>query len=166
VEIYRKTFGYDWNMLKTLRTELEPLIGTYIENEEHQNAVIMGVSELCENIIKYAKDKTGGELIISEEEEKDTYGKITHLKAITINDATEDAVEILQDEMEGLDNPHNAIAEYQLRIVATSIDDEHSRLGLIRIVAEAQGVISFEWNDPKLILTTIFPVEPVELILQ
>jgi anti-sigma regulatory factor (Ser/Thr protein kinase) len=152
--LYSHDLGSDWSELEIVRENVHEIVKSRIEERELRQGIVMAISELCENVIKYAAGKSGGYLEIGVEK---TESGEDALYAQTRNRSTSKDYEVIQEEMVGLDSPHGAAREYHIRMLATMLDDDQSRLGLIRIVHEAYAHIDCDFENDTLEMTVHFP---------
>jgi len=142
----------EWENIETVRVKTESFLKSNKQHEDVIDAIIMNISELLENAIKYGnysndiKDITASVVISARD--------ITVEVKSPVNDE-EDAhfrrLDRIVQWVRGYQNPFEAYIEKIKEIARQPMDDSQSGLGIVRIAYEGQSIIDFFVNDSNII---------------
>ncbi len=160
--LYEHQVESNWSKLPQIRAEAKTSLTKLISDKGHLDSIVMAISELCENIVKYALNQKGGTLEICHFT-ADKTSKEDRIVVITKNPATPEAAETIEYEISGLNvNDLSELdSEFEKRIMRASERDDISRLGLVRIAMEAHGKLEMNWRKPELTIKVTFPTNPI-----
>jgi len=142
----------EWDNIEEVRNKTEIFLKSKNINEDTIDAVIMNISELLENAIKYGNFTS-------------TENEITASILITERDITVEVKSPVKDEddfhfkrldrivqwVRGYQNPFEAYIEKIKEIAHQPLDDSQSGLGIVRIAYEGQSIIDFFVNENNII---------------
>lgn len=148
----RMSITPDWDNIEAVRVKAGNFLKSKKLNEDVTDAVIMNISELLENAVKYG-DYSGAvkEIIAS--------------ISISERDITVEVKSPVKDEddkhfrrldkivqwVRGYQNPFEAYIEKIKEIALQPVDDSQSGLGIVRIAYEGQSIIDFFVNENNII---------------
>lgn len=142
----------EWDNIEAVRGKAESFLKSNKLHEEIIDAIIMNISELLENAIKYGNyNNYINEIIAS--------------IVISDRDITVEVKSPVKDEddmhfrrldriiqwVRGYQNPFEAYIEKLKEISHQPLDDSQSGLGIVRIAYEGQSIIDFFVNDNNII---------------
>jgi hypothetical protein len=137
-----------WDSLDTIREETQKVLGQEGFNEDIQDSIVMIISELAENAVKYGHFHNS---------KKDIRATID----ISRNEITVEVQSPVDEEdsphfkrldktiqwIRGYQNPFEAYIERIRDISIRPVSDRESGLGLVRIAYEGQSVLDFYVDD-------------------
>lgn len=142
----------EWDNIESARIKAEGFLKSNGLEDDVIDAIIMIISELLENAIKYGNFSSG-------------LSEITASITISERDITVEVKSPVKDEddqhfrrldkmiqwVRGYQNPFEAYIEKIKEISHQPIDDTQSGLGIVRIAYEGQSIIDFFVNDNNII---------------
>ncbi len=148
----RMSIKPEWDNIEDVRVQTETFLKMQKIQEDVMDAVIMNISELLENAIKYGNFNNGINDIIAS-------------ISISERDITVEVKSPVKDEddrhfrrldkivqwVRGYQNPFEAYIEKIKEVSLQPIDDNQSGLGIVRIAYEGQSIIDFFVNDDNII---------------
>lgn len=148
----RMSIKPEWDNIEEVRVQTGTFLKMQKIHEDVMDAVIMNISELLENAIKYGNFANGVTDIIA-------------TVSISERDITVEVKSPVKDEddrhfrrldkivqwVRGYQNPFEAYIEKIKEVSLQPIDDNQSGLGIVRIAYEGQSIIDFFVNDDNII---------------
>lgn len=148
----RMSIKPEWDNIEEVRVQTETFLKMQKIHEDVMDAVIMNISELLENAIKYGNYNNGINDVIAS-------------VSISERDITVEVKSPVKDEddrhfrrldkivqwVRGYQNPFEAYIEKIKEVSLQPIDDNQSGLGIVRIAYEGQSIIDFFVNDDNII---------------
>ncbi len=142
----------EWDNIEEVRVKAEGFLNSDRLDENVKNAIIMNISELLENAIKYGNfenniDEIIAAITISERD-------ITVEVKSPVKDGDDmhfNRLDKIIQWVRGYQNPFEAYVEKIKEISRQPLDDTQSGLGIVRIAYEGQSVIDFFVNDNNII---------------
>lgn len=148
----RMSITPEWDNIEAVRVKAESFLKSKKLHEDVVDAIIMNISELLENAIKYGNFNSGVKEIVA-------------LISVSERDITVEVKSPVKDEddmhfrrldrivqwVRGYQNPFEAYIEKIKEIALQPIDDNQSGLGIVRIAYEGQSIIDFFVNDDNII---------------
>ena len=142
----------EWDNIEDVRVKAEYFLRTLNVNDDVKDAVIMSISELLENAIKYGNFS-------------DDKNEIIASISLSERDITVEVKSPVKDEddlhfrrldkivqwVRGFQNPFEAYIEKIKEVSLQPISDNQSGLGIVRIAYEGQSIIDFFVNDDNII---------------
>lgn len=142
----------EWDNIEAVRVQSEHFLKSNKLHEDVIDAIIMNVSELLENAIKYGSfnnitNDISASIIISERD-------ITVEVKSPVKDEDDKHFKRLDRIIQwvrGYQNPFEAYIERVKEIAHQPMNDNQSGLGIVRIAYEGQSIIDFFVNDNNII---------------
>ena len=142
----------DWENIEQVRIKTEEFLNGKNFSREIIDSIVMNISELMENAIKYGRFN-------------DTVKDITASLTLTDNDIIVEVKSPIKDEddfhyrrldgiiqwIRGYQNPFEAYIEKLKEIAIQPINDNESGLGIIRMAYEGQSILDFYIDDNGII---------------
>jgi len=144
-------FGPRWTYISCVRRFVASFFMIGLSDKERAEQISMAASELLENAVKYASEEEG-------------YLKISIAKAdnevdvCVKNKAEPHHINTLRREL-ALIQAGNPETVYLKKMEAAAMTEGHSRLGLIRILYEANAKLRLDVHDSEVAIHAIFPLE-------
>lgn len=150
------TFSTDWFFVSAIRSLLKEILNKHYKNIESVSVIIICISELIENSIKYSDNGKAHVSIDFDFENGLVMCQLT-------NTANEENIKSLKDETKDL-NINNIQEVYIKRVerAAESSDEDKSQLGLARVVFDGQTNLDIAFNDNQVIVRTVFSIAKIE----
>jgi hypothetical protein len=148
----RMSIKPEWDNIEEVRVNAEIFLKSKKIPEDVKDAIIMNISELLENAIKYGNYENGT-------------NDITASISISERDITVEVKSPVKDEddlhfrrldkivqwVRGYQNPFEAYIEKIKEVALQPMDNNQSGLGIVRIAYEGQSIIDFFVNDDNII---------------
>ncbi|PKL17226.1 MAG: ATP-binding protein [Spirochaetae bacterium HGW-Spirochaetae-5] len=148
----RMSIKPEWENIEAVRVQTGTFLKIQKIQEDVMDAVIMNISELLENAIKYGNFNNGVNDVLAS-------------VSISERDITVEVKSPVKDEddrhfrrldkivqwVRGYQNPFEAYIEKIKEVSLQPIDDNQSGLGIVRIAYEGQSIIDFFVNDDNII---------------
>lgn len=144
-------FGPRWTYISTVRKFVASFFMIGLADKERAEQISMAASELLENAVKYASDE-------------ESYLKISIAKQTSVvdvcvkNRAEPHHINTLRREL-ALIQAGNPESVYLKKMESAAMTEGQSRLGLIRILYEANAKLRLEVHDNEVAIHAIFPLE-------
>ena len=142
----------EWGNIETAREKTAEFLGSMEFSSDIKDAVIMIISELLENAIKYGKFTEKHEVITTSVSV--TESSITIEVRSPVGDEDDlhfRRLDRIVQWVRGYQNPLEAYIEKIQEIALPPVSDSQSGLGIVRIAYEGQAVIDFYVNDDNII---------------
>lgn len=142
----------EWSNIETAREQTKEFLASLDFNDDIKDAVIMIISELLENAIKYGKfteKHSGIETSVTASDRS-----ITIEVRSPVGDEDDmhfRRLDRIVQWVRGYQNPLEAYIEKIKEIALQPVSDSQSGLGIVRIAYEGQAVIDFYVNDDNII---------------
>lgn len=138
----------DWDNIEKVRIRTEDFLEEKNLGRDIKDSIIMNISELMENAVKYGKFD-------------DKIKEITASVTVTDNDIIVEVKSPVKDEddfhfkrldriiqwIRGFQNPFEAYIEKLKEIAIQPVTESESGIGIIRIAYEGQSILDFYIND-------------------
>lgn len=142
----------EWDNIEAVRVQAESFLKSNRLNDDVIDAIIMNISELLENAIKYGNFNNSisdilASIIISERD-------ITVEVKSPVKDEDDlhfRRLDKIVQWVRGYQNPFEAYIEKIKEVALQPISDSQSGLGITRIAYEGQSIIDFYVNDNNII---------------
>ncbi len=153
----------DWNEIEKTRNESARFLKTHGLSNEQTHSLVMILSELMENSIKYG-DFEGVSVEVSIDLE---IGKnlITIQVNNPVNQSTADHLKRLDKTIQWIRGYQNSFQAYieKLKVISKKpLEDEESGLGLVRIAYEGKAILDFFVLDNILNVSAIYKKESLK----
>jgi hypothetical protein len=144
-------FGPRWTYISCVRKFVASFFMIGLADKERAEQISMAASELLENAVKYASDE-------------ESYLKIAIAKQSSVvdlcvkNRAEPHHINTLRREL-ALIHAGNPETVYLRKMESAAMTEGQSRLGLIRILYEANAKLRLDVHDNEVAIHAIFPLE-------
>lgn len=146
-------FGPRWTYISTVRKFVASFFMIGLADKERAEQISLAASELLENAVKYASDE--------ETHLRISIAKKENLVDVCVkNHAEPHHINTLRREL-ALIQAGNAETVYLRKMEEAALTEGQSRLGLIRILYEANARLRLEVNGNEVAIHAIFPLEQV-----
>jgi hypothetical protein len=144
-------FGPRWTYISCVRKFVASFFMIGLADKERAEQISLAASELLENAVKYASDE--------ETHLKISIAKKENLVDVCVkNHAEPHHINTLRREL-ALIQAGNAESVYLRKMEEAAMTEGQSRLGLIRILYEANAKLRLEVHDTEVAIHAIFPLE-------
>ena len=146
-------FGPRWTYISCVRKFVASFFMIGLADKERAEQISMAASELLENAVKYASEEEGYlKIAISKGQ--------SEVDVCVKNKAEAHHINILRREL-ALIQAGQPEQVYLRKMEEAAQTEGQSRLGLIRIIYEANAKLRLEVNDSDVAIHAIFPLEQV-----
>ena len=144
-------FGPRWTYISCVRKFVASFFMIGLSDKERAEQISMAASELLENAVKYASEEEGYlKIAISKGQ--------SEVDVCVKNKAEAHNINILRREL-ALIQAGQPEQVYLRKMEEAALTEGQSRLGLIRIIYEANAKLRLEVNDNDVAIHAIFPLE-------
>src|SRR3954453_6875887 len=144
-------FGPRWTYISCVRKFVASFFMIGLADKERAEQISLAASELLENAVKYASEDEGYlRIAISK--------NLNEVDVCVKNKAETQNINILRRELALIQagNPENV---YLKKMEEAALTEGQRRLGLIRILYEANAKLKLDVNDGEVAIHAIFPLE-------
>jgi hypothetical protein len=144
-------FGPRWTYISCVRKFVASFFMIGLADKERAEQISLAASELLENAVKYASEDEGYlKIAISK--------NLNEVDVCVKNKAEPQHINTLRRELAMISagNPENV---YLKKMEEAAMTEGQSRLGLIRILYEANAKLRLDVNDGEVAIHAIFPLE-------